>query len=133
MRLLLSKPRAFCKPLFHLTVLLLSMGFVTASAQEGHPVKGSWIGEWSGNEALGDFVLLVLNWDGKEISGIINPGTDNIEIDKATLDPSNWSVRIEAGDYVIDGTIENLELPSRSIVGTWRSSNGSGSFDIVRQ
>ena len=113
-----------------------------ASAQEGHPIKGSWIGVWDSNETHGDNVLVILNWDGEQITGMINPGTDNIAIDEATLDPDDWSVHIEAdaqtddGDtirYVIDGTIEELELPSRSIVGTWRSDNGRGSFDIRRQ
>jgi hypothetical protein len=113
-----------------------------AVAQEGHPVKGSWIGVWDSNETHGNNVLVILDWDGEQITGMINPGTDNITIDEATLDPDDWTVRIEAdaqtrdGDtirYVIEGTIEELELPSRSIVGTWRSDNGRGSFDIRRQ
>jgi len=44
-----------------------------ALAQEGHPLKGSWIGEWSGNTALGDFVLIVMDWNGEEVTGMINP------------------------------------------------------------
>ncbi len=109
--------------------------------QEGHPLKGSWIGEWSGNESHDEFVLLVLDWDGKNVTGIINPGTDNIEIDKVELDPSDWSVTIEADtevdgkalNYEITGTINQLELPTRSINGTWKSESGSGDFQISRQ
>ena len=113
-----------------------------AAAQEGHPLKGSWIGVWESNDTHGENVVVILDWNGEEITGIINPGTNNIEIDDATLDPQDWSVRIEAdaetsdGDtitYVIEGTIQELELPSRSIVGTWRSDNGRGAFDIRRQ
>lgn len=113
-----------------------------SGAQEGHPVKGSWIGVWESNATHGENVLVILDWDGEQITGMINPGTDNIAIDEATLDPDDWSLRIEAdadtrdGDtirYVIEGTIEELELPSRSIVGTWRSDNGRGTFDIRRQ
>jgi hypothetical protein len=113
-----------------------------AAAQEGHPVKGSWIGVWESNDTHGESVVVILDWDGERITGMINPGTQNIEIDDATLDPDDWSVRIEAdaetadGDtihYVIEGTIEQLELPSRSIIGTWRSDNGRGAFDIRRQ
>jgi len=114
-------------------ILCAAMYLLPASAQEGHPVKGSWIGEWQGNDINGEFVLLVLDWDGEEISGIINPGTDNINIDAAELDPQDWSVTIEAGDYVLEGTIEDLELPSRSIVGTWRHPDGRGALDITRQ
>ncbi|MDT8397789.1 MAG: hypothetical protein RQ899_04160 [Pseudomonadales bacterium] len=115
--------------------------FSQASAQEGYPLKGSWIGEWKGNQIHGDSVLLVLDWDGRQISGVINPGTDNIEITQASLNPDDWSVRIEADTeskgrsihYVLEGSIENLQLPSRSIVGTWRHQNGGGDLEISRQ
>ena len=113
-----------------------------AMAQEGHPLKGSWIGVWEGNETHGENIVVIMDWDGERISGVINPGTDNIEIDEVTLDPDDWSVHIEANAqtdagrsirYVIDGTIQELELPSRSIIGTWRSQEGRGAFDIRRQ
>lgn len=114
-------------------VSALALGLVsTLSAQEGHPVKGSWIGEWEGNPA-GESVLMVMDWDGEKISGIINPGTDNLQIDSATLNPDNWTIHIEAGDYEIDGTFNRLELPNRSITGTWKSGNGSGNIEVVRQ
>jgi hypothetical protein len=111
-------------------------------AQEGYPLKGSWIGSWAGNTVHGDDVLIVMNWDGKAVSGMINPGTDNIKIGSATLDPAGWKVHIEADakdkagaavHYVIDGNIKSLELPSRSIEGTWSSQKGKGKFEIHRQ
>lgn len=113
-----------------------------AYAQEGHPLKGSWIGQWTGNEVHGNSVLLVLDWDGRNITGIINPGTQNIQIDNATLNPDDWTVQIEAsGDvagggsvsYRIEGRIQDLALSHRNIVGTWRSERGSGVFEIQRQ
>jgi hypothetical protein len=115
---------------------------VPGSAQEGHPLKGSWIGVWEGNETHDEFVLIVLDWDGREITGTINPGTDNIAITSAELDPDDWSVRIEADtedssgravDYIIQGVIEDLELPDRYISGTWRNGSGRGDFEIRRQ
>jgi hypothetical protein len=107
--------------------------FSSVSAQEGHPIKGSWIGEWQGNEALGESLLLVLNWDGENITGVINPGTDNLEIDNAELNPADWTVKLEADGYVLEGTFARLELPNRSIAGTWSNGGNSGSFEIVRQ
>jgi hypothetical protein len=112
---------------------MISGGLSTVSAQEGHPIKGSWIGEWQGNEALGESLLLVLNWDGKNITGIVNPGTDNLEVENATLNPEDWTVHLEAGDYVLEGTFARLELPNRSIAGTWSNGGESGAFEIVRQ
>ena len=119
-------------------------GVATApvTAQEGHPLKGSWLGTWEGNEALGNDLILILDWDGKAITGMINPGTDNIPITKASLEPKGWAVTIEADakdksgaalHYVIEGRIENVELPNRSIVGTWRSQRGRGAFEASRQ
>jgi len=113
-----------------------------AVAQEGHPLKGSWLGEWKGNAAHGDNILLILDWDGKAITGMINPGTDNMALTRATLEPSGWVVRLEAEGkdkdgsavrYVIEGKIENLELPNRSINGTWSSNKGGGAFTASRQ
>jgi hypothetical protein len=113
-----------------------------ATAQEGHPLKGSWIGTWAGNKTHGNDVVLVLNWDGKNITGMINPGTDNIPIKTATLNPTGWLVHFEADakdksgtplTYVIDGKIENLPLPNRSITGTWKNQKESGVFKISRQ
>lgn len=113
-----------------------------AFAQEGHPLKGSWLGTWASNAALGDNILLILDWDGKAITGMINPGTDDIPIAKASLDPKGWMVTLEADakdkagksvHYVIQGHIENLELPNRSIVGTWSGGNGKGAFEASRQ
>jgi hypothetical protein len=115
---------------------------VPGQAQEGHPLRGSWIGEWSGNQVHDEFVLIVLDWNGREITGMINPGTDNIEITDAELDPEDWSIRIEADtedssgravDYVIEGNIQDLELPNRYITGTWQNGSGRGDFEIRRQ
>ena len=95
------------KQLIKSLAVFLSIGLLSTqlSAQEGHPLKGSWIGEWSGNTDLGEFVLIVMDWNGEEVTGMINPGTDNMAIENVELDPSNWSVEISAGGYTIEGVI----------------------------
>ena len=112
-------------------------------AQEGHPLKGSWLGTWTGNKIHGNDVLLVMTWDGKNVTGTINPGTDNIAIKNATLNPDGWLVHIEADakdksgqplTYTLDGKIENLPLANRIVSGTWKDSRGdTGAFKIGRQ
>jgi hypothetical protein len=114
----------------------------TSAAQEGHPLKGSWLGEWAGNTVHGDNILLILDWDGKAVTGMINPGTDNIPLKSGSLEPNGWVVKLEADGkdkdgsavrYVIEGKLQNLELPNRSINGTWSSNKGRGTFTASRQ
>jgi hypothetical protein len=123
-------------------VLSALAGSSPAAAQEGHPLKGSWLGTWSGNTTHSPDVVVVLNWDGKAITGTINPGTDNLSIKNATLNPEGWVVHFEADakdtsgralTYVIDGKIENLHVPNRGIVGKWKNQKESGEFKINRQ
>jgi hypothetical protein len=111
-------------------------------AQEGHPLKGSWTGTWEGNTVHGNSVLLVLDWNGKAITGTVNPGTDNMVVKNATLNPDGWVFHFEADGkdkagavvtYSVDGKIENLAMHNRSIVGTWKSQRGGGAFKISRQ
>src|SRR3954469_8142163 len=67
----------------------------TASAQFGHPLKGSWSGDWGTGNANRTHVVLNMNWDGKTISGVINPGPNAVPLSKATLDPATWMVHLE--------------------------------------
>ena len=41
-------------------------------------------------------VTVVMNWDGKNVTGIINPGPDSIPIASVFVDVTSWAVRIEA-------------------------------------
>ena len=129
-----------------LVVLALSFwclaGSLPAAAQEGHPLKGSWLGAWEGNTTHSPDIVVVLNWDGKAITGTINPGVDNIAIKNATLNPDGWVVHFEAEGkdaggrlvtYVVDGKIENLHVPGRALTGKWKGPKESGVFKIVRQ
>ena len=131
------------KRLAFVVLAVVSLFAAPAIGQEGHPLKGSWLGTWSGNKIHGNDVLLVMTWDGKNVTGTINPGTDNIAIKNATLNPEGWVVHIEADakdksgqpiTYTIDGKIENLPLANRVVTGTWKDSRGdTGAFKIGRQ
>jgi hypothetical protein len=104
---------------------------------QGHPLKGIWIGDWGPNKATRNPVLIEMNWDGKALTGSISPDADKIQFTKADLNPSDWSVHLEAQSgatkYVIVGKIENLGSLRRSIVGTWMQGNQKGDFKITKQ
>jgi len=126
--------------LFILLASLMTAGAVLA--QEGHPLKGSWIGDWGPNRNDRNPITIVMDWDGKQLTGVVNPGPGAVQIQKATLDPKGWLVHFEvdaknaAGQpvhYVVDGKIENLGLYNRSIVGSWGHDNVKGDFKITRQ
>ena len=115
---------------------------VSAVAQEGHPLKGTWLGDWGPNRNDRNQVTIVMDWDGKQITGQINPGANAISLKNATLEPKGWMVHFEADTknaagqavhYVVDGKIENLGLYNRSIAGSWSHDNVKGDFRIQRQ
>ena len=127
---------------FVLAVLVASLTSGTLSfAQEGHPLKGSWLGTWGPAKTHSNDIVLVLDWDGKSITGMVNPGTDDAPIKNATLNPDGWVVRFETDikdksgvlNYVIEGKIENLSFHNRTIVGTWKNQRESGALKISRQ
>lgn len=130
------------KTLFTVCFLVSLMMAMQAFAQEGHPLKGTWLGDWGPSRTDRNQVTVVLDWDGKAITGVINPGPDAIPLTKATLEPKGWMVHFEAStkdrsgkatNYVIDGKIENLGLYNRAIVGTWNRDNVKGDFKLTRQ
>jgi hypothetical protein len=118
------------------------IGSSAAVAQEGFPLKGSWVGEWGPSKQHSDDLLMVINWDGKAITGMVNPGTDNMALKTATLKPEGWTVHFEfdgkdakgaAVSYILDGKIENLPFTNRSVTGTWKGGAETGKFKLVRQ
>jgi hypothetical protein len=121
-----------------LVALLLA---APALAQFGHPLKGTWSGDWGPTKDSRTRILLELHWDGKAITGTINPGPKAVAIKKAELNPDTWGVHIEgegkdaAGAvvrYVIDGKLENIGAYQRILSGTWTEGGKRGDFRVVR-
>jgi len=114
------------------------MGAAPAVAQFGHPLKGTWIGEWGPNK---EHVVVELKWDGNAITGTINPGANGTPIKVATFDAPKWLVHLEADGkdragnpvhYVIDGKVNNIGAYARFITGTWTQGSAKGDFKITR-
>jgi len=129
-----------------LYVLALSLLFVVpsgVSAQFGHPLKGQWSGQWGPADSP-KRLLLDLHWDGKEITGVVNPGDENAAVKSVTFDysdPSAWKVKLTAegkdksGKPVaisVDGTLENIGAYSKLFHGTWTEAGQKGAFTLTR-
>ena len=76
-----------------MVIAIVALSGALPAAQYGHPLKGTWSGDWGPNKETRNRVLLELHWDGKAITGTINPGPKAVQLQKASLDPSTWSVR----------------------------------------
>ena len=110
---------------------------VAVWAQEGHPLTGSWHGEWHPSATEKKPVMIYMKWDSKNITGTINPGPNAMPLKVANLDPSNWTVHFEADakdstHIVIEGKIDNIGSYNRTITGTWTQGSTKGDFKITR-
>ena len=101
-----------------------------ASAQEGHPLTGTWVGDLSQRH-----VTVVLEWDGKNVAGTINPGPNASPIKAVRLDPAMWSIHIEAdgaAHIVVDGGLANIGSASRTLTGTWTEGAAKSPITLTR-
>jgi hypothetical protein len=115
----------------------------TVGAQFGHPMKGQWSGEW-GPKNNPNRLLLNLDWDGKEVTGIINPGPNAATVKSVTFDytdPTAWGVKITAEGkdasgkpvaITVDGKLENLGAYTKLFHGTWIQGGQKGDFTVTR-
>ena len=127
----MRNPDTRVSPIF-LAILIVALSGAVAAAQYGHPLKGTWSGDWGPNKETRNRVLLELHWDGKAITGTINPGPRAVPLQRASLDPATWGVRFEADGYVIEGKIENLGSYRRVLTGTWTQAGQRGDFRLTR-
>ena len=123
------------RPTARVLVLTMVAGLFAAAqaaAQYGHPLKGSWSGDWGAGKEERTRVLLEMQWDGKQITGTINPGPNALPLTKASLDPDTWQVHLEARGVVIDGKVENIGSTRRVLSGVWTQGGQKGDFRLVR-
>ena len=124
---------------------------IPAVAQFGHPLKGSWSGEWWLKKGDENRILLDFDWDGKTLKGMLNPGTDNVNMQNLTLQPppisdvskamDPWALHFEADvkdasgkvtRVVVDGKLQNIGAYSKFITGTWSVGGQKAEFKVIR-
>jgi hypothetical protein len=117
--------------------VVLDAGF----AQEGHPLAGTWAGDWQAGRDRRTRITLVMNWDGKAVGGVVNPGPDAIPITQVVPDWSTWRLRIEAETtgkstpvhVRAEGQLHDIGSNHRRIVGTWTQEGVSGPVTLTRE
>jgi hypothetical protein len=122
---------------FHVSCFLACLTFVGIGlAQQGHPLTGTWSGDWGASPTQRNQITFVMNWDGKQVTGIINPGPDAIPIASVFVDVTNWTVRFEAdakGAHIsAEGRLEDIGSYHRTIKGTWHQGTVTGDFRLTR-
>jgi hypothetical protein len=125
----------------HKLRLLCLTASLALLAQEGHPLTGTWTGDWGSTAAQRNHITLVMNWDGKTVSGILNPGPNATPVKEVFVDFANWTVRFEADGkdasgaavhIAAEGKLEDMGSIHRKLSGTWRQGNTQGDFKIAR-
>ena len=110
-------------------------------AQEGHPLTGTWHGDYGTSPTQRTPVVFLMHWDSKKVEGKVNPGANSIPLKAATLDASKWGVHLEADmkdpagkpmPMVFDGKLDNVGSYNRTITGTWTSGAQKGDFKLTR-
>lgn len=142
-------------------VALVAAAAVTAVAQEGYPLSGTWYGDFGMSPGQRNDLTVIMKWDGTNVSGMVNPGPNAVQIKTARMDvkvgeagqrgqngqagtpptPSEFMVHFEvdaknkAGGmdhFVFDGHLENPVAGNRSMTGTWTCGNTKGDFRLRR-
>jgi len=129
----------------------LLLAATAVAAQEGHPAKGTWVGYWGPTLTAHSRIVLVIDHDGKTMSGVYQPGPNAVPLKVARLDitpgkPATGGrgnttppvlpifkvhFEIDTKDargnpvpIVAEGIMNNVALPNRSITGTWTQTSG---------
>ena len=120
---------------------LLALGFAAAAtAQVGHPAKGSWLGYWGPSEDEQRRLRLLLDWENRQIVGTVNPGRNGVTISQTQIDYDTWTLTFEAEmptadgeptQLVATGVLDNLgSWTNRRYMGTYVHGDEEGTFTL---
>src|SRR6476660_9139975 len=82
---------------------------MSAVAQEGHPLTGTWYGDFGMTAAQRNDLTVVMKWDGGNTTGIVNPGPNAVPLKVARLD-------VKLGTPAVQGQRGNPAQPGTPAV-----------------
>ena len=117
-----------------------------SSAQEGHPLVGSWHGNWGLNATDRKDITVIIDYtpDGAGVTGLVNPGFDHAPLQNMVLTipkPTDWHVKFEVElkdrtgkvtRYAADGKLDQIGYDQRTLKGTWTTGATKGDFTLTR-
>ena len=118
-------------------VIGISAGAFGLSRSAEDPLTGTWAGDWGPSASDRNQVTVELKWDGKTLTGTVNPGANAVALKNSTFDPKTGAIHMEADTknrrgndihYVIDGKVEN-----GTMTGSWNHDNRKGDFKITKK
>ena len=125
--------------------LLVLIAWLAAStslaAQEGHPLVGSWHGDRGSGPKPRTDITVIMDWDGTQITGVVNPGFENMKLQNAKLTPKDWSLHFEveskdaSGKVTrcqVEGKLDRLGSDQRTLTGTWACGATKQDFKLTR-
>ena len=119
---------------------VIGLSVLAGAAQEGHPMTGTWSGDWGPGANQRTHITMVMTWDGKTIGGTINPGPDAVPVDAIALDVTKWTLRFDADAksasgpvrISVEGQLNDIASAHRTITGIWRQGTAKGDFKLTR-
>jgi hypothetical protein len=117
-------------------LLICAAGLTLQTRKAVDPLSGIWIGDWGPTPTLRNPVTVELKWDGRRLTGTVNPGPNAIRLQKTSFDTKTNVVHLEADVVflgqmvhdVIQGRVENGML-----IGSWHHDDKKGDFKIIRK
>jgi hypothetical protein len=117
--------------------LALALAASVYAQSAGNALSGTWKGDWGPSASDRNAVTVELKWDGKMLTGTVNPGPNAVAIEKGSFDSKTNAVHFEAdaknrrGDeihYVVEGKLE-----AKTLSGSWSHDDRKGDFKISKE
>jgi hypothetical protein len=123
-------------------------------AQYGHPLKGTFSGDFWIQKGKETHITIEFNYDGDKdlVTGTLNPGPEGAPLQKLAVTPppldkvseamKPWAVNFEvdakddtgkAVHYVVQGNLENIGAFNKHLGGVWTANGQKGEFKMIMQ
>jgi hypothetical protein len=117
--------------------LLLAAATVSV-AQEGFPLDGTWRSESTAKDGSHRTIVLIMQWDGKSVTGTINPGPKGTDFTGGQLNPDGWKFTLDVkdakgGPVHFEGVISDLGKYKRVVTGKWTDAAGTIDAKFVHE